>query len=231
MTSLEAKRHQLGVGISTTLLDDVTGFNNFLKPVEYRQVFNLHTVQSSFISVFIDYQYRFDDNWSIEVRLKYKHRHILQHLYFIPDGDPTYAGLLGHISSTYNDIAIPVTANYRWMSRSGASFELFAGAGLTTLGLVVSDAYMFGFNDTKDTEGEIGIEYDRPIDVYGLLGFQFGIPFGSVELKPFASISYSPIDNARYFVSPLKENAAIPSVMHSAPMHLCELECGIAMQF
>lgn len=222
------EKHQFGFGVGTTLLDNVGSFNQFLNTVEEYGSFDLYTVQSSFFTMYFDYQYRFNDSWSIEARLVYKHRHIIQHMTFVSDG---CYGLIGSLNSVYRDIAIPVTANFRWVTRSGSSFELFAGAGLTTLGLSVKSPATLGFNDMENTRFDIGIEYDRSIDVYGVLGFQFEIPYGAFALKPFVSLSYSPMNNSRYTVTPLHPTTAIPGQKTSASMHLCELQCGITMQF
>ncbi|MBP9991468.1 MAG: outer membrane beta-barrel protein [Prevotellaceae bacterium] len=222
------EKHQFGFGVGTTLLDNVGSFNQFLNTVGYSGSFNLHTVQSSLFTVHFDYQYRFNDSWSIEARLVYKHRHIIQHMTFVSDG---CYGLIGSLNSVYRDIAIPVTANFRWVTRSGSSFELFAGAGLTTLGLSVKSPATLGFNDMENTRFDIGIEYDRSIDVYGVVGFQFEIPYGAFALKPFVSLSYSPMNNSRYTVTPLQATSAIPGTKTSTPMHLCELQCGITVQF
>lgn len=222
------KKHQFGFGVGTTLLDNVGSFNQFLNTVEEYGSFDLYTVQSSFFTMYFDYQYRFNDSWSIEARLVYKHRHVIQHMTFVSDG---VSGLMGSLNSVYRDIAVPVTANYRWVTPAGTSFELFAGAGLTTLGLSVKSPATLGFNDMENTRFDIGIEYDRSIDVYGVVGFQFEIPYGAFALKPFVSLSYSPMDNSRYTVTPLHPTTAIPGQKTSASMHLCELQCGITMQF
>ena len=140
-------------------------------------------------------------------------------------------GLVGSLNSVYRDIAVPVTANFRWVTRAGSSFELFAGAGLTTLGLSFENPVTVGFSDLQDTRADIGIEYDRSVDVYGVVGFQFEIPYGVFTLKPFVSLSYSPVDNGRYSVTPVSPTSIIPSKTTSIAMHLCELECGITMQF
>lgn len=203
------KKHQFGFGMTTTLLDNV-GYSGLR--------FSLHTVQSSFFSVYFDYQYRFNDNLSIETKLKYKHRHTIQTLSLVSDG---HYGLVGSLNSVYRDIAVPVTANFRWVTRAGSSFELFAGAGLTTLGLSVVNPVTIGFSDMEDTRADIGIEYDRSVDVYGVVGFQFDIPYGLFMLKPFVSLSYSPIDNGRYSVTPVFPTSIIPRKTTSFAMHLC----------
>ncbi len=140
-------------------------------------------------------------------------------------------GMCGSLNSVYRDIAIPVTANFRWVTRAGSSFELFAGAGLTTLGLSLKNPVTIGFSDMEDTRADIGIEYYRNVDAYGVLGFQFEIPYGLFTLKPFVSLSYSPIANGRFTVTPLKPTTLIPNKTASGQMHLCELECGLTMQF
>ena len=227
--TFDLKKHQFGFGVSTTLLDNVRSFNQYLSNVGYFGYdFSLHTVQSSLFTIHFDYQYRFNDSWSIEAKLKYKHRHIIQTLSFVTDG--TY-GIVGSLNSVYRDIAVPVTANFRWVTRAGSSFELFAGAGLTTLGLSVENPVTIGFNDLQDTRADIGIEYDRSVDVYGVVGFQFEIPYGAFTLKPFVSLSYSPADNGRYSVTPVSPTTMIPRKVTSVAMHLCELECGLTMQF
>jgi hypothetical protein len=227
--TFDLKKHQFGFGVSTTLLDNVGSFNQYLSNGGYfGYKFSLHTVQSSLFTVHFDYQYRFNDSWSIEAKLKYKHRHIIQTLSFVTDG--TY-GIVGSLNSVYRDIAVPVTANFRWVTRAGSSFELFAGAGLTTLGLSVENPVTIGFNDLQDTRADIGIEYDRSVDVYGVVGFQFEIPYGAFTLKPFVSLSYSPADNGRYSVTPVSPTTMIPRKVTSVAMHLCELECGLTMQF
>ena len=225
--TFDLKKHQFGFGVSTTLLDNVGSFNQYLSGYFGYKV-SLHTVQSSLFTVHFDYQYRFNDSWSIEAKLKYKHRHIIQTLSFVTDG--TY-GIVGSLNSVYRDIAVPVTANFRWVTRAGSSFELFAGAGLTTLGLSVENPVTIGFNDLQDTRADIGIEYDRSVDVYGVVGFQFEIPYGAFTLKPFVSLSYSPADNGRYSVTPVSPTTMIPRKVTSVAMHLCELECGLTMQF
>ncbi len=227
--TFDLKKHQFGFGVSTTLLDNVGSFNQYLSNGGYfGYKFSLHTVQSSLFTVHFDYQYRFNNSWSIEAKLKYKHRHIIQTLSFVTDG--TY-GIVGSLNSVYRDIAVPVTANFRWVTRAGSSFELFAGAGLTTLGLSVENPVTIGFNDLQDTRADIGIEYDRSIDVYGVVGLQFEIPYGAFTLKPFVSLSYSPADNGRYSVTPVSPTTMIPRKVTSVAMHLCELECGLTMQF
>ena len=225
--TFDLKKHQFGFGMSTTLLDNVGSFNQYLSGYFGYKV-SLHTVQSSLFTIHFDYQYRFNDSWSIEAKLKYKHRHIIQTLSFVTDG--TY-GIVGSLNSVYRDIAVPVTANFRWVTRAGSSFELFAGAGLTTLGLSVENPVTIGFNDLQDTRADIGIEYDRSVDVYGVVGFQFEIPYGAFTLKPFVSLSYSPADNGRYSVTPVSPTTMIPRKVTSVAMHLCELECGLTMQF
>lgn len=222
------QKHQFGFGFSTTLLDNVGSFNQYLNDVEYSDVFSLNTVQSSLFSVYFDYQYRFNDNWSIEVRPKYKRRHTIQKLSFVLDG---CHGVVGSLNAVYRDLAIPVTANFRWVTRAGSSFELFAGAGLTTLGLSVESPRTIGFSDMQDTRADIGIEYKRGVEAYGVLGFQFEIPYGAFALKPFVAFSYSPADNARYTVTPVGTSGAIPRTMGSTAMHLCELEVGLVLQF
>ena len=225
--TFDLKKHQFGFGVSTTLLDNVGSFNQYLSGYFGYKV-SLHTVQSSLFTIHFDYQYRFNDSWSIEAKLKYKHRHTIQTLSFVTDG--TY-GIVGSLNSVYRDIAVPVTANFRWVTRAGSSFELFAGAGLTTLGLSVENPVTIGFNDLQDTRADIGIEYDRSVDVYGVVGFQFEIPYGAFTLKPFVSLSYSPADNGRYSVTPVSPTTMIPRKVTSVAMHLCELECGLTMQF
>lgn len=225
--TFDLKKHQFGFGVSTTLLDNVGSFNQYLLGY-FGYKFSLHTVQSSLFNVHFDYQYRFNDSWSIEAKLKYKHRHTIQTLSFVSDGN---YGLVGSLNSVYRDIAVPVTANFRWVTRAGSSFELFAGAGLTTLGLSVDKPVTIGFSDLQDTRADIGIEYDRGVDVYGVIGFQFEIPYGVFTLKPFVSLSYSPADNGRYSVTPVSPTTMIPSKVTSVAMHLCELECGLTMQF
>lgn len=227
--TFDLKKHQFGFGVSTTLLDNVGSFNQYLSNVGYNGYdFSLHTVQSSLFAIYFDYQYRFNDSWSIEAKLKYKRRHTVQTLSFVADGN---YGLVGSLNSVYRDIAVPVTANFRWVTRAGSSFELFAGAGLTTLGLSVDKPVTIGFSDLQDTRADIGIEYDRGVDVYGVIGFQFEIPYGVFTLKPFVSFSYSPDDNGRYSVTPVSPTTMIPSKVTSVAMHLCELECGLTMQF
>lgn len=227
--TFDLKKHQFGFGVSTTLLDNVGSFNQYLSNVGYNgYAFSLHTVQSSLFAVHFDYQYRFNDSWSIEAKLKYKHRHTIQTFSFVSDGN---YGLVGSLNSDYRDIAVPVTANFRWVTRTGSSFELFAGAGLTTLGLSVEKPATVGFSDLQDTRANIGIEYDRSVDVYGVVGFQFEIPYGAFTLKPFVSLSYSPADNGRYSVTPVSPTTIIPGKTTSVAMHLCELECGLTMQF
>lgn len=226
--TFDLKQHQLGVGVSTTLFDDVESINQYLKTVNCYNVFSLHTVQSSFYSIFFDYQFRFNDSWSIEARLKYKHRSTLQYLTFATDGG---IGMIGHVNTVYNDFAIPVTINFRWVTREGSGIELFGGIGLTTLGMLRSDARPFDFIDSRNTRGEIDIEYSRSIELYGLIGFQFEIPYGTFSLKPFVSISYSPAGNAKYTVTPTTTNSAITKKTVSPSMNLCELECGLILQF
>ncbi|MBR6292839.1 MAG: outer membrane beta-barrel protein [Bacteroidales bacterium] len=227
--TFDLKKHQFGFGVSTTLLDNVGSFNQYLSNVGYNGYdFSLHTVQSSLFAIHFDYQYRFNDSWSIEAKLKYKRRHTVQTLSFVADGN---YGLVGSLNSVYRDIAVPVTANFRWVTRAGSSFELFAGAGLTTLGLSVDKPVTIGFSDLQDTRADIGIEFDRGVDVYGVIGFQFEIPYGVFTLKPFVSFSYSPADNGRYSVTPVSPTTMIPSKVTSVAMHLCELECGLTMQF
>ena len=228
--TFDLKKHQFGFGVSTTLLDNVGSFNQYLNDVGYNgNAFLLQTVQSSLFAVYFDYQYRFNDSWSIEARLKYKHRHTIQTFSFV-DGGGTL-GVCGSLNSVYRDIAIPVTANFRWVTRAGSSFELFAGAGLTTLGLSVESPATIGFSDAEDTRVDIAIDYDRNVDVYGVLGFQFEIPYGAFTLKPYVSLSYSPLDNARYTVTPTVPTTLVTGKTTSVPMHLCEIECGITMQF
>ena len=227
--TFDLKKHQFGFGIGTTLLDNVGTFNQYLKTVgHYGRNYSLQTMQSSLFTVYFDYQYRFNDNWSIEARLKYKQRHTLQSISFAFDGS---YGNIGSLESFYRDIAVPVTANYRWVTRAGSSFELFAGAGLTTLGLSVKSPTTIGFSDSEDTHAIIGIQYDRHVDIYGVMGFQFEIPYGAFTLKPFVSLSYSPRKSACYTVTPVRPTSSISARAESTPMHLCELECGMTMQF
>ncbi len=227
--TFDLKKHQFGFGVSTTLLDNVGFFNQYMSHVGYNgYAFSLHTVQSSLFAVYFDYQYRFNDSWSIEAKLKYKHRHTVQTLSFVSNGN---YGLVGSLNSVYRDISVPVTANFRWVTRTGSSFELFAGAGLTTLGLSVEKPATVGFSDLQDTRANIGIEYDRSVDVYGVVGFQFEIPYGAFTLKPFVSLSYSPADNGHYSVTPVSPTTIIPGETTSVAIHLCELECGLTMQF
>ena len=54
----------------------------------------------------------------------------------------------------------------------------------------------------EDTRADIGVEYDRSVDIYGLAGFQFEIPYESFTIKPFISFSYSPASNGHYSVTP-----------------------------
>ena len=140
--TFDLKKHQLGFGISTALCDNVKAVNQYLKSVEYNNLFSFHTVQSSFVGLYFDYQYRFNDSWSIDARLKYKHRHTLSHLtYSTGDG----FGRDGAINFDYHDFAIPVTANFRWVNRAGASLELFGwGCG--------DDRKAFLISPMKDTQ-------------------------------------------------------------------------------
>lgn len=108
---------------------------------------------------------------------------------------------------------------------------MFAGAGLTTLGLLDKTPATVGFSDMEDTRTDIGVEYDRSVDIYGLAGFQFEIPYESFTIKPFISFSYSPASNGHYSVTPTSPTTRIPRKMNSFPMHMCELECGFKMQF
>lgn len=229
--SFDLQRHQVGFGVGSTLLDNVGSFNQYLNSAGGYggRKFILQTMQSSLFSLQFDYQYRFDDRWSIETGLKYKHRHTIQTVSFVDDAD--YLGLCGSLNSVYHDFAIPVTANYRWVTRAGSSIEVFAGAGLTTLGLSVLPPATIGFSDMEATRAQIGIEYNRSLDVYGILGFQFEFPYYLCILKPFVSLSYSPVDNARYYVEPLAPTTMISGRENSAYMHLCELECGLRIQF
>ncbi len=226
--TFDLKRHQFGFGASTTLFDDVEGINQYLKTVVCLNEFSLHTVQSSFFSFFFDYQYRFNDSWSIEARLKYKRRSIQQYLTFAADGG---FGMIGHNNTVCRDIAVPVTLNFRRLTRAGSSLELFGGMGLTTAGMSGGDARPFDFIDSRNTRGEIDIVYKRSIDLYGILGFQFEIPYGIFTLKPFVSFSYSPVGNARYTVTPMPPNSVITKKTVSPAIQLCEFECGLIMQF
>lgn len=229
--SFDLRKHQIGFGFGSTLLDNVGSFNQYLNSAGgYNgSRFILQTIQSSLFTLQFDYQYRFSDSWSVETGLKYKHRHTLQTVSFVDDAN--YLGLCGSLNSVYHDIAIPVTANYRWVTQAGSSIEVFAGAGLTTIGLSVLTPPTIGFSDMEDTRAQIGIEYDRSLDVYGILGFQFEFPYYLCILKPFVSLSFSSIDNARYYVEPLVPTTMIPARQNSANMHLCELECGLRIQF
>lgn len=226
--TFDLKKHQFGFGVSTALCDNVKAVNQYLNAVEYRTVFSFHTVQSSFVALYFDYQYRFNDSWSLNARLKYKHRHTLCHLNY-STGD-SY-GRDGAKNFDYYDLAIPVTANFRWVNRKGASLELFAGLGITTLGLAGRHESLFDFGDYRITVGTLGLYFDRKIDPYGVCGFEFEIPFQKFVMKPFVSYSYSPISHAQYAVKPSREGTAVPHDMHSAPLHLSELEVGLIMQF
>ena len=139
--------------------------------------------------------------------------------------------MIGHNNTVCRDIAVPVTLNFRWLTRAGSSIELFGGMGLTTAGMSGGDARPFDFIDSRNTRGEIDIEYKRSIDLYGILGFQFEIPYGIFTLKPFVSFSYSPAGNARYTVTPMPPNSVITKKTVSPAIQLCEFECGLIMQF
>ena len=116
------KRHQLGFGISTALLDNNETFNQHLRWTGYgNNAFGLYNEQGSFFTFYFDYQYRFNDRWSIEARLKYKQRNTMLTLSYVVDD--TY-NLAGRLHSVHHDIAVPITANFRWVTSAGAGFEL-----------------------------------------------------------------------------------------------------------
>lgn len=225
------KRHQFGVGLSSALCDNMLGVNQYLvQGWEYWGAggFHINTHHSSFFSLFFNYQYRINDTWSVETRLKYKRRYTEMAMSYTANGSE---GTIGSIIFSFHDLAIPITCNYRWVTRAGSSIEPFAGVGLTTLGLAGEQSYVFHYNDMENTHGELGIEYDRRIDVFGIVGIQFEIPYGAFVLKPFVSYSFSPIGHARGTVTPAGETSIIPGTITSTSMHLSELEVGIALQF
>lgn len=228
--SFNLKKHQFGFGVSTALFDNADAFNVYLLPVRYTHRYYLSTIQSSFYALYLDYQYRFNDSWSLETRLKYKHRHTIQELKH-PHGEG-YLGIIGSINTTYHDLAVPVTMNYRWVTRVGSSVEIFAGAGVSTLGLSKNDdGQIYSFNDYPRTRVKKELRFDRSIDLYGILGFQFEIPYGVFTLKPFVSLSFSPVANGRYYITPLEGDLDRIKEWYSRQMHFSELECGIIMQF
>lgn len=224
------KRHQFGFGVSTALFDDTDLFNLYRLPVENLNGYFLNTQESSFYALYLDYQFRFGAKWSLETRIKYKCRHTIQQLVFShTDGT---CGYIGSINTSYHDIAIPITMNYRWTAASGSGFELFFGAGVSTSGLSKDDdEQVYSFNDRHGATVEKELRFDRGYDVYGILGFQFVIPVGPCCLKPFVSLSYSPVANGRYFVTPIKGDLNRFKERHSRQMHLSELECGVMVQF
>ena len=189
---------------------------------------HISTYHSTYFTLFFDYQYRFNDSWSIESRLKYKRRYT-ESAMSIRAQDVN--ARLASIIFTYHDIAVPVTCNYRWVTRAGASIELFAGVGVTTLGLAGMQSFEFHYNDIYNTHGILKIEYDRGLDVFGILGIQFDIPFGSFCLKPYVSYSYSPIRYARFVATPAEATPNFSKEIISAPLHLSELEIGLIMHF
>ena len=228
-TIVAQKKHQFGLGASTALFDHNGSINHYLQGVGYSgHAYSLQTAQSAFVSLFFDYQFRFNDRWSIETRLKYNRHYIIQTLSFVSEG---YYGLVGSLNSVYRDIALPVTVNFRCLTHSGSSLESFVGLGLTTNGLSTKNPITIGLSDTEGTQADIGIEYFRTIDVFGVVGFQFDIPFGVLVVKPFLSYSFSPRYNAQFFVTPMSPTSTISCRNTSAPMRLSELECGLIVQF
>ncbi len=220
------KKHYFGFGVSTALFDNEPLINPYLITIN-NSAYTMTTHRSSFYAFYLDYQYRFNSKWSIETRLKYKVRGVFRHVYH-PNGNNI--GTVG-IAATYHDIAIPVTINRRWASKTGSSLELLFGAGLTTLGVVRDEAETFGIASIPHSTMIKGHRFDRSLDPYGILGLQLEVPLGAIALKPFLSYSYSPLGNGRYYIIP--QTSANPNLKESksSETHLSELECGIIMQF
>lgn len=226
------KRHEFGLGVSTTLLDSKGLVNSFRREVSGLESLpgycTLRLHETGFFSLFFDYQYRFNDNWSLEARLKYKYRNSEMHLEYITD---ELVGLTTDgIYLTFSDLSLPVTCNYRWVTRTGSSIEFVGGMGVCFLGLGGTHNLPFYYNDIEDTHGETGLYYERSVDFFGLVGIQFEIPYGLFTLKPFVSYSYSPIQHSLFKIRYLDDNNNLIKEYNSAQINTSELEVGIIFQ-
>ncbi len=224
------KRHQFGFGVSSALCDGMSDVNQYLvdgwQLVASDGGINIRTYHTAYYGLYFDYQYRFNDSWSLEARLKYKHRNT--------EMDMTVQGTMtiGSINFSYADFALPVTCNFRWVTRSGSSIELFAGLGLTTLGFGGNyETLMSIDNGVEVANTYLSLCYDRAIDGFAIAGIQFEIPYELFTLKPFVSYSFSPFRNAEYTIEPQNTNSILSQTVSSWPLHVSDLEVGISMQF
>ena len=228
------KRHEFGLGVSTTFLDSKPSINSY-KPVFFGSVgipgySNLSTDVSTYFSVFFDYQYRFNDNWSLEARLKYKHRKNTMLFDYVTD-DPNEPNMNTHgVYLSFSDVSLPVTCNYRWVTRTGSSIEIVGGMGINLLGLGGSHNQEFSYNDFENTHGEVGLYYERSVDFFGIIGLQFEIPYGLFTLKPFVSYSYSPMTNSAFKIIYKDSSNEVIKEYSSPKLHTSDLEFGIIFQ-
>lgn len=244
---MHQRRHQFGVSVSTALYDGLRTHNPYLYPVEqcgvWKTSYSLHTVNSSYGSISLNYQFRFNDAWSIETKLKYRQRAVQFQLWF-PDRDldGSFSPIYGFSTSgyiKYGDLSLPITVDYRWISSMKTGIELFGGMGLSTAGLVqIPKKWYLGTADFRYNLLAVEIEYSRNFFVYGIVGAQFDIPFGRLSLKPFITYSFYPNNICRYTLTPRyswlsqpDDNPYFDQGGASAYMKMHELECGLTIQF
>ena len=229
------KRHEFGIGVSTTFFDSNRKFNShklndYVGMQGISEYCNLSTNESSFFSLFFDYQYRFNDNWSLEARLKYKHRKTELRFNFIEEVG-VGANMCTHGAYlNFRDIVVPITCNYRWVTRTGSSIEFIAGGGFGTLGIGGVHNLSFGYNDVENTCGEYGLYYNKFFDVFGTIGIQFEIPYGLFTLKPFITYTYSAYPNSEFKILYKDINNKVTKEYSSEPLRTKDLEFGIILQ-
>lgn len=226
------KRHEFGLGVSTSFLDSKGLVNSYRRDVNGMQSLpgycTLRLDETFFFSMFFDYQYRFNDNWSLEARLKYKYRRNDMRLEYITN---EMEGMtIDGFYLTFRDISLPVTCNYRWVARTGSSIEFVGGMGVSFLGLGGMHNLPFYYNDIEDTHGETGLYYERFVDLFGLVGLQFEIPYGLFTLKPFITYSYSPTQHSLFKIRYLDDNNNLIKEYNSPKINTSELEVGIIFQ-
>ena len=232
---LNVKEHNFGIGVSTTLFDNLQDVNQYNRhhilgsmSIPY---YNMEIEGSSFVSLFFDYQYRFDNNWSVETRLKLKRRNVEARLDFMTEENLGCMASMGSIMLDMYDIALPVTCNYRWISNNSSAIEVFAGVGISSVNLFGNNTSKFFYSDIEDTKGQLGIFVENPLDIYGLVGMQLEIPYGEITLKPFISYSYSPAKHSTYKIVSEGSYSTIRNEVSSYQMNTCDLEVGIILQF
>lgn len=228
------KEHQFGFGISTALCDNMRGVNQYMYrgvDLDYEGVPKLtpSMYHSSFVAFYLDYQYAINNHLSLETRLKCKYRYAEMSVRYSKAGD--IEGMDGSIGLSHIDLALPVTFNYRWETRQGSAVELFAGMGITTVGLAGRHTHDLHIDDMENYEGEIGLYRDRSVSTFGLAGIQIEVPFGVAVLKPFVSYSFGFGKCAHYGYSIASSVANASLKVDGMGIKTSELEAGLIVAF